>query len=156
MSSFFNRLSKIDNRTKYGVYGWIRQAEIELKLCHIPLVISSICILYAHDDEIFEIIEKGVKSYNHGKCIKIGNKIGLTKFQWQHAFGKIVIPSIDDGIYEWEMNINTSDITGRYVVGITSLDPILTEDEGVNIWYRNGVHYLYYGCGSSIFKGNSK
>ena len=36
------------------------------------------------------------------------------------------------------MKTNTSDITGEQVVGITSLDPILTEDEGVNIWYRNG------------------
>ena len=69
MASFLKKLSKIDTRTKYGVYGWIRQAEQELQLRHVPLMISSICILYYHKDEIFDIVSKDVKLSMDGKSI---------------------------------------------------------------------------------------
>ena len=56
MSSLLKKLSKIDDRTKLTVYGWIRQQEKSLRLRNIPSMITAICILYARDDEIFEII----------------------------------------------------------------------------------------------------
>ena len=40
LMSFLKKLSKIDDKTKYGVHGWIRKAEKELQLGHIPLMIS--------------------------------------------------------------------------------------------------------------------
>eukprot|EP01084_Bolivina_argentea_P282151 482922_1 len=70
MTLFLNRLSKIDTRTKYAVFGWIRNNEKLLELSHIPLLISFICILYFRDDEIFAIIGTKVKLSNNKKCIE--------------------------------------------------------------------------------------
>ena len=51
----FKQLNTIDKRTKYSVYGWMRNEEKALKLRHIPSMISSMCILYFRDDEIFGV-----------------------------------------------------------------------------------------------------
>ena len=69
MASCWRKLSKIDRRTKYAVYGWIRKAEQELQLSHTPLMVSSICILYYVEDEIFEQTADTVKISKRGKCI---------------------------------------------------------------------------------------
>ena len=45
--STFRKIREIDDKSKYGVYGWIRRAEQELELPHIPQIITSICILYS-------------------------------------------------------------------------------------------------------------
>ena len=50
------QLSKIDKRTKYSVYGWIREEEKALKLSKIPSMISAMFILYFREDEIFGVI----------------------------------------------------------------------------------------------------
>ena len=72
MASLLKKLSKIDNKTKYVVYGWIRRAEDKLELGHIPMMISSICILYYHQDEIFHIVSKNVKvSKDRKSLIKV-------------------------------------------------------------------------------------
>ena len=69
MSSLLKRISKVDTKTKYGIYGWIRRAEQELQLIHIPMLISSICILFYHEEEFFDIVSKKVKKSIDGKCI---------------------------------------------------------------------------------------
>ena len=51
-------LSKVDKRTKYSVYGWIREYEKALNLSTIAHIISSISILYFRDDGIFDIEDK--------------------------------------------------------------------------------------------------
>ena len=45
MSAFFHKLARIDKDTKYGVYGWIRRAEKELRLSHVPIMIYNICVI---------------------------------------------------------------------------------------------------------------
>ena len=72
MSSWLKKLSKIDDRTKLAVYGWVSNEERLLHLNHIPIMISSICVLYFYDDEIFEvpggcnvILKKWKKYYMH-------------------------------------------------------------------------------------------
>ena len=69
MTSLLKRLSTIDDKTKYGVYGWIREAEKELKSSQIPLMISSICILYYHEYDTFEIVPDNTRISCNGKCI---------------------------------------------------------------------------------------
>ena len=63
--SLFKQLSKIDSRTKYSVYGWIKSQEKQLKLRDIPSMISALCILYFRDDEIFDIISKKEIQLSH-------------------------------------------------------------------------------------------
>ena len=69
MTSLSKKLSQIDDKTKYGVYGWIRKAGQELELNHVPLMISSICILYYCQDEIFDIVSTHVTKSADGKSI---------------------------------------------------------------------------------------
>ncbi len=73
MSSSLKSLSTIDARTKYAVYGWIRKSEIELEICHIPMMLRCICSLYYRDDEVFHTIGNDVKLSKNKKYItKIG------------------------------------------------------------------------------------
>ena len=118
MSSFVKQLKKVDDRTKYGVYGWVRKAEQELKLQHVPMMISSIIILYFRDDEIFHVI---------GDDLQLsGNKKIITKkqndFDWNNnAFGITIIPSTNKIKCEWELNINhCGDRYQGIIAGISS------------------------------------
>ena len=64
MTLKFKRLSKIDNRTKFGVYGWVREAEETLNIGNVPQMISSICILYYTEYDEFSIIGRDVDVSN--------------------------------------------------------------------------------------------
>ncbi len=101
MSSCFKLLSKIDQTTKYVVYGWIREAEVELKLVHIPMMISSICILYYRDDEIFDITGDDIKLSQNKKCI---TEIGA-EYRCNCNYGIIEVSSNSDNVYRWDLKI---------------------------------------------------
>ena len=116
MASLFKKFSKIDKRTKYGVYGWIRKAENELKLSNVPLMIQSICILYFYEDEIFNVFGTGIdvskdkKSITKSMCGWTNNSYGITKIQ-----------SNTNNVYEWEFIIkNRSDIERGIIIGISN------------------------------------
>ena len=84
----FKQLSKIDKTTRFKVYGWIREAEKELKLNHTPTMISNICMLYVGDDDYFEIINNSVKASKNNKCLtQIKNKSAVC------SYGHLAIPS---------------------------------------------------------------
>ena len=63
------KLSKIDERTKDAVIGWIRETEKELSMNHTPLMISSLCILFFFAEEIFEFYGDNVEASNNHKTI---------------------------------------------------------------------------------------
>ena len=67
----WGKLHQIDHKLKISVYGWIRRAELQLHLQVVPLVVSSICILYLHEEEIFEIIGKHITLSKNKKCITL-------------------------------------------------------------------------------------
>lgn len=114
MSSSWKLLSKIDKKTKYCVYGWVREMEKELKIQHVPMMISGITILYFRDDEIFNAVTKNVKLSNNNKCITkcgdTGNVIGV-------GYGIIEVPSMSDMKYKWSFQINKSE-NSHVVIGI--------------------------------------
>ena len=58
MTSMLKQLSKVSIHTKYSVYGWVREAETELRMGDIPLMIQTICILYYRDDDVFDKIDE--------------------------------------------------------------------------------------------------
>eukprot|EP01084_Bolivina_argentea_P033901 62690_1 len=118
----FKGLSKIDNKTKYTVCGWIRNNEQTLKLNHIPLLISSICILYFRDDEIFALIGTKVKLSNNKKCIE---KIANEDDYHNCSYGINEISSKDNIVCQWDLKINkisgsTDSNTHNVMIGISS------------------------------------
>ena len=123
MASCWKKLSQIDIRTKYGIYGWMRQAEKELKLPHIPLMISSICILYFFEDEIFNEIGNQTEMSKDRKCIKnMSNKFSNTNY------GIIEIDSNSQGFYRWEIRweirLKSQATMTNIIIGITdTTDP---------------------------------
>ena len=54
MPSCCKKLAHIDTKTKYGVYGWMRKAEVELQLSQSPLMIANICVLYLYEEDPFD------------------------------------------------------------------------------------------------------
>ena len=121
------RLSKIDDMIKYGVYGWTRKAEQELTLHHVPIMISSIIILYFHAEEKFDQITKSLIKSKNDKCATINRSFGDIGIA--NAFGIIEIDSTDNNEYRWDLCMNPAKPdeypSGRKlyncVVAITSL-----------------------------------
>ena len=134
MASSWKKLSKIDKKTKYSVYGWIRQVEQELRLSHIPLMVSSICILYYVEDEIFNQISDTVKISKNGKCI---TKSKGTDSSWGNTnYGAIKIASNSQDVYRWEMKF-TSTNSLEIIIGITNTtDP--------NKRFNNSINQIGY------------
>ena len=56
--SSLKQLSKIDKRTKYAVYGWVRAKERSLQLQNIANMIAAICILFFKKDEMFKDVDQ--------------------------------------------------------------------------------------------------
>ena len=118
MSSLFKQISKIDDRTKYSVYGWIRKAEYELKLGHIPMMIQSICILYVRDDEMFEIVSNGISLSDNKRVIR-SNLYG--EDYYYYCYGLVKVDSRQDCIYQWDLKIAKCPVYGKGVrFGIAS------------------------------------
>ena len=117
MVSIVKQLSKIDDRTKNTVNGWIRECEQSLQLRNIPRIISAICILYFRMDEIFALFsDKEMRLSENKKCItKINNSY------WQYCcYGVNEILSTNQGVYEWYLKINKP--SGSASVGISAKD----------------------------------
>ena len=118
MASLIKQFKKVTDRTKYGVFGWIRRAEKELRLQHIPSMITSIIIVYFGDDDKFDII---------GDDMKLSpNKKLLTKRQndesWHtNGYGMMEISSLSEWSYQWDLRIEMAPKPNSgIVVGISS------------------------------------
>ena len=55
------QLSKVDKRTKYAVYGWVREQEKSLNSRVVPSMILPLCILYFRDLEMFGVVDNGAE-----------------------------------------------------------------------------------------------
>ena len=119
MSSSLKLLSQTDNRTKYAVYGWIRQAEKELQIGNIPTKeIGSICILYYRADEIFDSVGSEV--------ILSEDKRTITKTDPTQQdipvcnYGLIQIPTNGDSICRWDLRINKKEMYSGIRIGLST------------------------------------
>ena len=110
------QLNKVNKRTKYSVYGWIREREKKLGLRNIPSMITAICILYFRDNEIFEIIDdEQIQISQYKKTIK---KINKDRRWNNNSYGKTKIESMNNAIYEWNIKILNSGASGNIAIGI--------------------------------------
>ena len=119
MSSLFKKLSTIDDITKDTVNGWIRNQQQSLNLCHIPMMLCSICILYYHNDEIFDTIGKDVKVSKDKKCItKVSNGHFRNK---SYGINQILLNDSFTGKYQWDIKIiYPYTILANFTIGLSS------------------------------------
>ena len=120
MSSLFKKLSTIDNITKDTVNGWVRNHQQSLNLCDIPMMLCSICILYYHNDEIFDIIGKDVKVSQNKKCITKINNDDLRNTSY--GINQISLNNKVKYKYEWNVRINQGPEfqCGDILIGLSS------------------------------------
>ena len=130
-------LSRIDDRAKYAVSGWLRKEDNSMNLYHIPLI-SCLCVLFFGGSEIFEIPGNDVKISEDGKSItKIGNEWNDNR---NTSYGMKRIWSKSDVIYQWNLMIKAY-ITGMYI----GLSSVICPDK----YYPRqvGQHYVYWNEG---------
>ena len=144
----FKKLSKIDERTKYAVYGWIRKAEEELSFRHVPLVITSICILYFYEDEIFEIVSDNIKVSSDRKILKTYPLFMLLGYETYASgginYGSVVIPSMSDIRCQWDLRLNDLKTLGNrdFIIGISSRIVTHGTFTRSNYDFGSGLHYV--------------
>ena len=130
----FKQLSKIDKRAKYTVYGWIRRQEKSLISTHFPSMITAICILYFSEEEVFAIINKGIKLSENKKRITM---VDFIQQSIDNNYGLIEIPSISDGLYKWDLKIIRETYGNGINIGIASKE---TRDR--HFISNNAMYYL--------------
>ena len=115
-------LNKIDMRTKYSVYGWIRNKRQLLKLQTIPSMIQAICILYYKDDEVFDIINDKIIKLSENK--KIITRFYMNPKETNHvdnntSYGMLEIPSNSEAICKWDLKILMANTSDHIFIGVT-------------------------------------
>ena len=108
--SLLKLLSKIDQRTKDSVNGWIRMKEKALRLHSVPSLINAICILYFRNDDIFAFNGNSLKVTKDNKCIvwtKHAPEGGLYiphEFLYT-AYGYNQVSPCDNVKYRWDIKV---------------------------------------------------
>lgn len=130
--AFFKKLSAIEDNKKNSVYGWIREAERDLRLHHVPLMISGLCILYFDENDKFNSIGNNVQISNEKKTIeKVGNHD-----TWDNmSYGEMIINSKTNYICKWRLKIRG--FMCHCIVGISDCketDVDIYELDDVNIY----------------------
>ena len=133
----FKQLKKIDKRTQYSVYGWIRNQEKTLRLRNVPSMISSVCILYFRDDEIFDVIGDDIKLSENKKSV---TKIEKDRNYANNSYGIIEISSMSNLIYQWDLKIVQKKKADALAVGIAS-------NQIPNKQIENDKDGIFYVCG---------
>ena len=131
------KLSMIDPETKYVVYGWIREAEKELQLNYIPLRIRSLCLLYLHEDDVFEMIKNyDWKNVSENRKILKGKNLMLSSLN-RYVYGETLISSSSENRCKWVLRINELQKNGGAFMGISSCD----ENNGLDVHRYMMDHY---------------
>lgn len=129
------QLSKIGRRTKYCVYGWIREKENSLKLRNVPHIISVLCILYLREDEIFMINGRGIKLSENRKSITMVGPPYLVS-----NYGIVEIPSVSNSICKWR--VKAHDVNGCGVdLGIIAYQPSNLNHPKVTYKFSTGMQW---------------
>eukprot|EP01084_Bolivina_argentea_P254612 428071_1 len=102
--SSMKRIKNVDAHSKYCVFGYIREMELNLKLPTIPLLISYICVSYFYEPEYF--------SKARPDCFKISeNKLTITNIKTTNDNTHTVYchkwtNSMSNSIVKWTFVIN--------------------------------------------------
>ena len=146
MSSLnFKKFNKIDSKTKYTVYGWIREVENALKVTNIPTTISNICIIYYRDDECFDKIEPGITAKKNNKIVTVDC---MTGDNFIFSFGKIGISSTTEVVCQWDIKIRSKNTTQLFmyksiIFGVASVNSGLINHKTKNFYETDGSIFGY-------------
>ena len=155
------QLAAIDNETKFTVTGYIRNQHKSLfkssqyvLFQNIPIAISSLCTLYYHLCDYFELIPDSTSISNNKRCIK------QQVVHHRHTnFGFMKIASKGKSICEWHLNYTEGDHGSSYRqivwIGISSKpfnpnaychsQPGDLDHKHFAYGYGNRQAYNYYG-----------
>lgn len=175
MANAFKLLSKIDRKIKYSVYGWIREAEKELKLAHIPTMLSSICILFCNDFDVFESMGCNLKAIKWNTCA-IAEKeypryseLGAydrskCDIKSNICYGKNQISSTSNKIFEWKFRFTTTSSTWcqigiisdhGFVYDFEILRPIGKQYVDIKMLLNSKTMNLKYATNHSSYHGQN-
>ena len=137
------RLRSIDDNTKYLVSGFIKQSQSLLPFEVSPYynlteLIVQICLIYYAITEYWNILDSHFITQQYGTVLKRKILNG-----WRNTnYGKMVIPSIGNLIYEWHLKINKVR-QGAAFIGIADANKV---DTGYGFrWSTKVANYCWYG-----------
>lgn len=132
-------LNKVNKRTKLMTSGWIRKQEKMLKLHNVPTAVTSMCILYTREDEIFDkISDNGIKiNTNKKKVIK--DK--MDDDDYNNNYGIIEIESNSNDIIQWNLKVNMNQRPYEITIGITNVEDVNNAFEELN---DDAVYYMFW------------
>ena len=119
--ALLKKCPRIDDRTKYAVYGWIRKCEQQLQLQNVPKGIADIIILYYRKAEIFDIIDgEGIKLSDDQTSVTFLKLFNGASFY--NSYGLNEISSMNKNKYKWDLRIsNFKEGSLSYIwIGISS------------------------------------
>ena len=94
----------------------MREAETELRMGHVPMMIGGICILYYRENEIFDTSDLCNRS-NDNKTATMTRVQAARKFECIYGITKI--ESNSTNIYRWDLQIGPGSISTPRI-GISS------------------------------------
>ena len=145
-------LNQVNIRTKYAVYGWIRNQERLWKSKTTPALVSALCILYVYEfhNELFDIIGNDVKVSSNNKII---TKVKNNRDWNNNCYGAIpVISTNNDKLqnYIWQLKIERLKQFSGCIIGISSS---LAPNSDIDT--TGGYHYAYESTGRILPQENS-
>ena len=100
------RMKRINTKTKFAVFGFLRESEQKLSLLIIPTMIYYLCLAYYYQGEYFERCTNGMEIST--------DKLTVTH-EYNRAFGRIYdvrtichqwVDSIKEQVVKWKLKIN--------------------------------------------------
>ena len=139
--SSLKKLKAVGKRSKYCVFGFIRESELLLKLSTIPRLINFLCLSYFHIKDFFLKARKpefiisndGLQIKNINGCRYDCHSIYLN--EWIHSESKVI------AVWTLKMGANDS------VIGLSSSDTMIENDftfHGKKPNYAVGSHGVGY------------
>ena len=146
------KLKQIDKKTKYLVYGWIRNEQRTLSSFHnnhafyiIPELVIYHCLFYYYLSEYFNIIHDGAITLNNKQSIKNIKHISTS------CYGKIMVEPDECMIHKWEIKIDSCSINRYICIGIHECDNVKPAG-GAFYAFSSSYFYAYAAWRQKYYK----
>ena len=155
MAHFHQRLKQVTHKDKLIVNGFIREAQDLLPFEDNPYynlngLIVQICLIYFAMEEYWDTLHPNFITEERGTVLKRAENSG-----WGNAnYGKFVVPSIGNCVYEWHFEINKI-VHGSAMIGMVDVQEMRL-NEGLK-WNQSVDSYCWYGSrGLLSYKFNQR
>ena len=151
MADISSRLKQIDNRSKTIVNGFIRESQDLLPFeenayYNLTELIVQICLIYYAINEHWDVLAADFAAEEDKRMLK-----RLQGASWENTnYGKQIIPSIGDLIYEWYLKIGNLEY-GYAFIGICDAKCDMTHDSAYWSVFKRYFYAGYHGKISGEF-----